>query len=167
MSKPVKFTKANFMESITSVCPGFAPIWNEFVDDWKDAPELYEEGGDGTLPHYLVLSELANHLIAMLERGETRNFSQIFNVVEGWIVEGDDYVSNAAVIGLLEDLTVASRYNNAQPSDVLPWLGPVSRESWISVCEWFEWIENGKLKDHPDFESSKLKDRLDSLSKIQ
>src|SRR5262245_33190674 len=84
------------MNPMLESCPTFATSWQEFMSEWQDDPN--------GLPIYLALSDLARHLIAMLERGDTESFPAIFAVVERWHRDGDPYVREAATVGLLEDL---------------------------------------------------------------
>lgn len=149
MNTPPPITKSNFMDAMLEACPSFKPAWQGFVEEWEDEPTELEDATEADLPYYLALSDLADHLIDMLERGETSSFPAIFGVVEDWIERGEHYVSEAAVIGLLEDLTAAVRYKYGRPSDFVPWLGPASKEAWTNVKDFWAWIEKGKLKDHP------------------
>ena len=91
-------------------CPSFQEQWGQFLNEWVNNPILFEDGGDGSLPYYLALTELAEHLVAQLETGETTEFEAVFNVVEDWIVYGCHYASEAAVVGLLEGLTIETLY---------------------------------------------------------
>lgn len=158
MNTPPPITKADFMDAMLEACPSFKPASQDFVEEWESEPIELEDATKADLPRYLALSELANHLIAMLERGETSGFPAIFGVVEDWVERGEHYVSEAAVIGLLEDLTATVRYNSARPSDFVPWLGPASKEAWTNVQDYWTWIETGKFEDHPGFANSKLND---------
>lgn len=51
---------------------------------------------------YVFLGELAHRGVPLLAGGDRARFSAIFAVVERWLVEGDPYVKEAAVIGFLE-----------------------------------------------------------------
>lgn len=89
-------TRDEMFTPILEVCPSFRATWDEFVGEWKDDP-------DG-LPQYLALSDLAQHVIGMLERNEIDGVKAIFGVVETWHLDGDSYVKEAAMVGFLEDL---------------------------------------------------------------
>jgi len=93
------------MVPMLEACPSFSPAWEKFEAEWRSEP-------DG-LPLYLALSDLARHLVGMLERGDTVSFPSIFAVVELWHREGDSYAREAATVGLLEDL---------QNTNLLSWL---------------------------------------------
>ncbi|XUU60003.1 DUF7674 family protein [Erythrobacter sp. HA6-11] len=146
MNEPKSITRAEFFDDMIEACPTFQGAWLRFNDEWKDNSILFEDRGDGTLPHYLLLSELANHLIEMLERGDTIRFPAIFEVIEDWVVCGEHYVSEAAVVGLLEDLTAIHRYSTAHPSMFIPWLGPESKKWWSEVIDFWKRLDSGNFR---------------------
>jgi hypothetical protein len=112
------------------VCSDFAPKWEAFVADWQSPKQK-------PLPYYLLLNELARHLVLKLSAGDTDAFPAIFDVVERWHVDGDDYVQNAASIGLLEDLQNLANYRGGKPQDFARWLGPVSKTWWDKVEDYW------------------------------
>ena len=146
MSKQPAIEKEEMMVPMLAACPSFQGQWNHFLKEWVDNPILLEDGGDGSLPHYLALSDLANHLVAKLETGDTKEFSAVFNVVEEWIVRGSHYVSEAAVVGLLEDLTNEARFYKKSVSDFVPWMGPTTRKWLPEVVDFWERLDGGKFR---------------------
>ena len=139
-------TKDQFIDQLVAVCPSFGARWQRFKMEWIGNPVLSEDDGDGTWPHYLLLSDLANHLIGLLERGETESFPAIFGVVEDWVVHGEHYVSKAAIVGLLEDLTAPHRYTTSHPSRFIPWLGPESIKWWSEVIDFWKRLDSGNFR---------------------
>ena len=120
---------------ILKVCPSFQPVWDEFLAEWQDDPN--------GLPHYLALSDLARHLIAMLERKETEKIQEVFAIVESWHLDGDPYVKEAASVGLLEDLQNTNLYEGKMtPDGFVQFLLPESRYWWDKINEYWE---EGKL----------------------
>ncbi|WOE75414.1 DUF7674 family protein [Alterisphingorhabdus coralli] len=115
--------------------PSFQGAWGDFLVEWED---YEEEGGDTDLPIYLVLSDLARHLIAMLAKGETDKFRQIFQLVDRWCLEGEHYVQEAAVVGLLEDLQNEGLHSTTKPSGFEPWLLSESKYWWDKVAAFWE-----------------------------
>ena len=87
--------KNEMMPLLLSVCPSFTDEWRKFLDDHKDHADP---------PLYIALGDLARHLVGMLERNDVVSLQAVFRAVEQLHVEGDDYVREAATIGLLEDL---------------------------------------------------------------
>lgn len=126
MTNGEAINRERMFEPLLQADPTFDPSWRAFLADYKDEPEL---------PLYLALSDLACHLIAQLDRGETARFDAVFDIVERWCLRGDHYVRVAATVGLLEDLQNGNLYERAQirPSDFEPWLRPVSKRQWEKV----------------------------------
>ncbi len=123
------------LSPILKVCPSFQATWDEFVDEWKNDP-------DG-LQLYLVLSDLARHVIGMLERNETDGVKAVFRVVEAWHLEGDPYVKEAATVGFLEDLQNLNLHaGSTRPEDFLEFLLPDTKYWWTKVEDFWE---QGKL----------------------
>ena len=125
-NEPTDFTfdRSNMLERLLQVDPSFHGAWEKFREGWRDG---------GEQPLYLALSELALHLIRNLEAGETDRFGGIFGVVERWIIEGNPYVRDAAIVGLLEDLQNKSLHHTTNPDDFKRWLQPQSSIWWTKV----------------------------------
>ena len=134
------------MAPMLVACPSFAPAWSAFVAEWRDEPALSEDGGDGSLPLYLALADLARHLVQKLETGDTQAFAAVFAVVEQWIECGDPYVSEAAIVGLLEDLQNGNFRTRTQPADFEAWLGPRSRRWWAEVGDFWDRLAAGNFR---------------------
>jgi hypothetical protein len=97
------------------------------------------------LPLYLALAEFARHLIGMLERSETATFPAIFLAVERLQVEGEHYVREAAIVGLLEDLQNLNLHEHGtEPEQFRPFLGPESAVAWDELYRF--WHRVGVMK---------------------
>jgi len=135
-------SKDQMMDVLLDACPSFRPTWDAFRDDWKTSAN--------DLPHYLALADLARHLIGMLERSDTESFAAIFQVVERLQLEGDDYVQEAAVVGLLEDLQNRKLHSTTEPQQFLPFLGMESSKAWDQLYAFWQKVsamkEQGLLK---------------------
>jgi hypothetical protein len=114
-------TRHDMFDPLLAADPGFEPQWRAFDAYWRGKPEQ---------PLYVVLSELARHLIAKLRAQDTQAFEAVFGVVERWLVEGDEYVRGAARIGLFEDLQNGNLHVSTNPSDFERWLKPESTQAW-------------------------------------
>lgn len=123
-------TKAEMMDVLLEACPSFTPRWNAFLDEWQD------EKND--LPLYLALSKFVRHLIEMEQRGETQGFEAIFQAIERLLLEGDRYVLEAAVIGLLEDLQNPNLHSQTRPEQFYPYLGRDSKRWWDKLQRFWE-----------------------------
>ncbi len=126
------FDRSNMFERLMQADPSFRGEWEKFQDEWRNDEEA---------PLYLALSELARHLIRNLEVGNTSRFGEVFGIVERWIVDGNGYVREAAIVGLLEDLQNKSLHHKTNPDDFKPWLEPQSTIWWTKVDAFWE---NGK-----------------------
>lgn len=118
--------RKDMMNLLLEASPSFAPHWQSFLEEWSGEPP--EE-----LPLYLALAAYARHLIALLARADTQSFAGIFATVERLIREGDPWVSEAAVIGLLEDLQNRGLHDRTTPEEFVPFLGPLGRKYWLDL----------------------------------
>jgi hypothetical protein len=130
--------KDDMMPVLLDACPSFATPWQEFLAEWR---------GDDHLPLYTALGDLARHLIGLVERGETNELPAVFRVVERWHLEGDEYVREAATVGLLEDLQNLNLHENGtNPAQFRALLGPESLRCWDELAasweKFFLWQES-------------------------
>lgn len=119
---------ANMFAPMLEADPSFDPAWRAFCEKWRDLAEP---------PFYLALNALARHLIAQLEAGDTARFDAVFDVVERWHLEGDEYVREAATVGLLEDLQDKKLHTSTQAAAFRPWLRPESLLWWEGVEDYW------------------------------
>ena len=126
--------KDEMMGLLLASCPSFDPAWRNFLDDWQDDPV--------DLPLYVALGDLARHLIGLVERGEIAELPAVFQVVERWHLEGDEYVRTAATVGLLEDLQNYNLHTEAtDPAQFRAMLGPESSRCWDELAaSWAEFF---------------------------
>ncbi len=122
--------KDDMMSLILDACPSFASTWQAFLDDWR------EEIND--LPLYIALNDLARHLIGLLERGETAELPAAFQAVERWHLEGNEYVREAATVGLLEDLQNLNLHTTTDPEQFRKYLGSTSERWWNKLYRLWE-----------------------------
>jgi hypothetical protein len=137
--------KDNMMGVLIEACPSFVPAWEAFLKEWE------EDAND--LPLYLALAELARHLCGMLARDETTMFSRVFGAVERLLVDGDQYVQEAACVGLLEDLQNANLHSSTAPEQFRPFLGPEAARCWSELDRFWRGAdgsaERGAAPDRP------------------
>jgi hypothetical protein len=125
-------TKDQMMGVLLKVCLSFHPTWEAFLEHWKESAD--------DLPHYLALADFARHLIGMLERSETESFPAIFQEVERLQLEGEHYVREAAVVGLLEDLQNLNLHSTTEPEQFRPFLSPESSKAWDKLYEFWNTV---------------------------
>lgn len=80
---------------LVKVCPSFADKWRKHKQEYADEKNY--------LP-YIALGEFARHLIELEKQHQTSEFEKVFETVEKFHLDGEHYVKEAAVIGLLESL---------------------------------------------------------------
>jgi hypothetical protein len=115
---------------ILRASPSFSPVWNEFVAEYEN------EGSE--LPLYVVLGDLARHIALLERRGTEDELQGIFGAIERWHTEGDDYVKEAATVGLLEDLQNTNVVGGTDSSRFIKYLGPESKRWWAKVNAFWE-----------------------------
>jgi hypothetical protein len=118
--------QADVMPLLLDACPSFAPVWDRIEEE-----NLYE----GRRLSYLDASEFLRHLVSLWVSGSTDDYPSVFRTIERLVVEGDEYVSELAVIGLLEGLQMCTVTEaGIDPVEVFePLLGPVSRRWWVRL----------------------------------
>lgn len=126
-------TKDQMFSLLLEACPSFSRDWESFVEKWAAETEL---------PLYEALGSFARHLVSKLAAGETEPFNAVFTVVERLITDGDDYVKNAAIVGLLEDLQNASLHTTTEPEQFRTFLNPASGRYWERL---YDFWRNGRL----------------------
>ncbi len=55
-------SRTEMFQPILEVSEGFRPIWNEFLEEWKEEVEL---------PLYLALSSLARYISSLITKSKT------------------------------------------------------------------------------------------------
>ena len=108
------------MPLLLTACPSFAPRWVEHRAEWgEDEPLLY-----------IDLGVFADHLVALLQRGETGEFPAVFDAVERLHADGNAYVREAATIGLLEGIQNVALNKGLDPDAFEPFLQMHSAHWW-------------------------------------
>jgi hypothetical protein len=115
---------SQMMALLLAACPSFESGWRGFLAEWADEPDL---------PYYVALGEFARHLSLVLVNGDKEVLRKVFDVLEQLILEGDSYVKNAAIAGLIEDLQNLNLHAGSTPERYLPFLLPESRRWWVEV----------------------------------
>jgi hypothetical protein len=84
------------------------------------------------------MSELAHHMVDLIKSKQTSKFPPVFDVIERLHIEGDDYVKEAATIGILESLQNVASNNGVDPEAFVPWLGIESRRWWRQLNDFWQ-----------------------------
>lgn len=115
--------KSQMLPLLINACPSFSPTWQEMnIERGQDEPLVYIE-----------LGEFARHLVKLYLQGQTAEFAEVFDLVERFHLAGDDYVQNAAVIGLLEDIQNIAGNRKIDQEVFVRYLKPISVAWWQSL----------------------------------
>jgi len=91
-----EISKSEVMQLLLQACPSYQKQWDAYVQD------NYENGDEQLL--YIDLADFATHFVDLYKKHELREFPAVFDVIELLHISGDDFVKEAASVGLLEDL---------------------------------------------------------------
>ena len=116
-------TKRQMLPLLTEVCPSFLPTWKEIeIERRGDEPLVYVE-----------LGEFARHVVGLHFAGQTGEMENIFALTERFVTEGDEYVQNAAVVGLLEDIQNIAGNRGLDREVFVSYLKPASAAWWVGL----------------------------------
>jgi hypothetical protein len=115
-------TKEEVMPLLLMACPSFESYWLEYLND------SYGPGDEQLL--YIDLGEFSQHLVRLYKQENTSEFAAVFEVVELLHIDGDDYVKEAATIGLLESIQNVSGNNQIDPEVFTQYFGTESLNWW-------------------------------------
>ncbi|WP_162930117.1 hypothetical protein [Pseudophaeobacter sp. EL27] len=122
--------RKQMFEPIIVAYPNFYGKWQEFLDNW--AGDL-----DG-LPYYLLISDLVCECSELLSSGRTEELGKIFEVVERWLMEGEPYVKEAAIVGFIEDLQNENLHTGTEPKDFAQYLQSETAFWWGKVEDFWQ-----------------------------
>ena len=117
--------------------PSFQPIRDAFLAEWAPDGE--------PLPEFNCTRELAVFTVKAYERGDVAAVQRIFDVVGLWLREGDDNVSELAVVGFVEDLSVGNIHTVTKPEDFERFMSPEVKAEWDSMIA--AWSRRAKRLD--------------------
>lgn len=113
--------RSKMMKLLLDTCPSFRERWDDFTEKFRDEEQL---------PLYVALAEFSKHLVQMWLAGDTDNFSAIFSVIEIFYMDGDDYVKEAATMGILDGLQLIILESQKNLDDFKPYLMAESQKWW-------------------------------------
>lgn len=110
--------------ALRTACPSFEPAWARHLSDWVD-----DEEGRGA---YLDCSAFANHLVILLERGQTEEFVAVFDALERLYAAHDAGAHDLLTVGLLEAIQniAMNRQTPGLAARFRPWLGATATAEW-------------------------------------
>jgi hypothetical protein len=125
----------DMMPLLLTACPSSRGRWEAYVAD-----PLYDPG-----LVYVHLADFAHHLLELLASGRLAELPAVFAAVERFFLEGEEYVREAAPVGLLEGLWFSGGNTNQRPQRLAEFLGPEAREAWTEAAGF--WWDLGDLAD--------------------
>ena len=115
------------MPFLLEACPSFAEKWEEHRTFYVDEDLLYVD-----------LGEFAHHLVELHKTNQTGEFPAVFDVIEGLHLEGDDYVKEAATIGMLEGIQNVAGNLGVDPEVFAPYLKSESAKHWRQLNDFWD-----------------------------
>jgi hypothetical protein len=119
-------TKNQMMQLLIEASPSFAKKWKEMDDDFFE--DLV----------YLQLAEFGRHVVELQLSNSTEEFPPIFTVIERFQEEGDEYVKETAVMGILEAIQNQALDKNVELKTFEPYLLPISKENWSKLIQFWK-----------------------------
>lgn len=101
--------------------------------------DIWDRNSESIL--YTDFSELARHLTELVVNNELDEFMGVFNLVEKMIVEGDQFVQEAIVVGLIEDFQGGLLRNGYNLKALEKLLKPETHKYWVKVIQFW----NGEI----------------------
>lgn len=111
-----------------------------FRKEWENDNYTGQEG----LPHYLYLDEVAHIVINDFELDRKTELRRVFQLIDRMIIEGEHYVSEAAVVGLLEGIQNLLKQRGFLLDKAYPFLLRESRYQWDDLLRFWGEIDEGK-----------------------
>jgi hypothetical protein len=118
------------MELLINVCPSFEEKWKEYLENkWNRDPKtmLYSD-----------LAVFARHLTELAITNKFEEFHNLFDEIERFIQEGDFYVGEAIVIGLLEDFQNGLLSNGYELNIMDEYLKAGTKRGWLDLIEFWD-----------------------------
>lgn len=119
---------------LMGACPSFAAPWEAIRKENED-----EETPGGRL-HYRDAADFIRHLASLKIAGTVDEFPAVLDLIERMVVEGDEYVSELAVIGYIEgfQMQTVTVLGLELEVDFRPWLRPTSEAYWRAINRFWE-----------------------------
>jgi hypothetical protein len=129
----MKITRDDMFEPLLEALPSFRPQREKFIEDWTPKPGEYSDLKPGEYPNYMLLGDLAAHLCDLLQNGQCEDIVKALAVAERWITEGEHYVHEGCIVGLLEDLKGYCHRRKIPEESFLALMGPEGKYWWAKL----------------------------------
>jgi hypothetical protein len=112
------------MPRLVEEFPAFRERWEKHLERWNGEPA----------GSYLDIAEFVHFVVKELyPAGKTEEVQRAFDLMEQWLVNGNQKVRDVVVIGFLEDLQNVASWQPFGKKAFVPFLRPQSRDAWNEI----------------------------------
>lgn len=122
--------KQEVMKLLLKACPSYQDRWKEYFAD------IYDEGDEQLL--YCDLGDFSDHLIELFKTNNLNEFPETFEIIELLHINGDEFVKEAATIGLLEGIQNVALNSDLDPNVFSKYLKPESLRWWNNLNDYWD-----------------------------
>lgn len=124
-------TKNEVMDIFLHACPLFKKYWfSQHIND------IWDRSSETIL--YTDFSFLARHVMNSFLNNTVEDLPTIFNIVENLLIDGDEFVKEATVVGLLEDIQNLVLSNGNELNLFLMYFGTETLKQWNELIIYWE-----------------------------
>lgn len=121
------------MKLLIDVCPSFNEKWKEHLED------IWDRESDSIL--YTDFAEFARHLTSLVASESLQEFEAVFNEIEYLLQQGDSFVQEAVMVGLLEDFQNGLLNIGYEINFIEKYFKPETKKYWASLTKFW----NGEI----------------------
>jgi hypothetical protein len=119
-----KPSEAEVMPRLIAEFPGFRPRWEKHLEFWKGEPA----------GSYNDIAEFAHFVVDDLyPNGSTADLQRAFDLMEQWLVNGNQNLRGLIAIGFLEDVQNVASWQAFGKEVFIPFLGPQCHQAWNEI----------------------------------
>jgi len=123
----------DIMALFVNACPSFQEKWEGHLQD------IWDRNSESIL--YTDLAEFARHLTELVIHNKLSELANVFGLVEKLLFEGDPFVQEAVVVGLIEDFQGGLERNGYDLKTFEKFLEPETQKYWTKVIKFW----NGEI----------------------
>jgi hypothetical protein len=119
-----RLNEKEVMPRLVAEFPAFRLRWEKHLDFWKGKPA----------GNYNDIAEFAHFVVQDLyPSGNTADLQRAFDLMEHWLVNGNQNLRDLVAIGFLEDVQNAASWQTFGRDAFIPFLGPQCRQAWNEI----------------------------------
>ena len=117
-------SEAEVMPRLIADFPGLRPRWEKHLELWKGEPA----------GSYNDIAEFAHFVVQDLyPNGNTADLQRAFDLMERWLLNGNQNLRDLIAIGFLEDVQNVASWQTFGREAFIPFLGSLSRQAWNEI----------------------------------